>query len=90
MIHLRTFLALACTAALLGACGTSGQNQTRADTTAVGQTPPAPAPPPPPAPVTAPATPPMAPTGADSAMAGHNMGSDTMTHDTMKKDSTGM
>jgi hypothetical protein len=88
MTHLRTFLALACTAALLGACGKSGQNDTGADTTAVGQTPPAPAPPP--APVTAPATPPMAPTGADSAMAGHNMGSDTMTHDTMKKDSTGM
>jgi len=80
-------VAAACLLAL-GACGKSGQNDTGADTTAVGQTPPAPAPPP--APVTAPATPPSAPTGADSAMAGHNMGSDTMTHDTMKKDSTGM
>ncbi|HSU16960.1 hypothetical protein [Longimicrobium sp.] len=80
-------IAAACLLAL-GACGSSGQNDTGADTTAVGQTPPAPAPPP--APVTAPATPPYAPTGADSAMAGHNMGSDTMKHDTMKKDSTGM
>ncbi|HEX8904619.1 MAG TPA: hypothetical protein VF771_07240 [Longimicrobiaceae bacterium] len=77
--------AVACLLALC-ACGKSGQNDTGADTTAVGNTVPAP----PPAPVTAPATPPSAPIGADTAMAGHNMGSDTMTHDTMKKDSTGM
>ena len=70
---------LAALALALAACGTSGQKDGGADTTAVQA-----------APVTAPATPPSAPTGADSAMAGHNMGSDTMTHDTMKKDSTGM
>lgn len=87
-MQLRTpILAAACLLAL-AACGRSGQNDTGADTTAVGQSSPAPAPPP--APVTAPATPPSAPTGADTAMAGHNMGSDTMKRDTMKKDSTGM
>jgi hypothetical protein len=75
----RTFAALAAAALALAACGTSGQKEGGADTTAVQV-----------APVTAPATPPSAPTGADSAMAGHNMGSDTMTHDSMKKDSTGM
>jgi hypothetical protein len=84
----RTFAVLAAAALALAACGRSGQNQSGADTTAVGQQ--NGAPPPPPAPVTAPATPPSAPTGADSEMAGHNMGSDTMKHDTMKKDSTGM
>jgi hypothetical protein len=76
-MYLRTLAAAAALA--LAACGTSGQKEGGADTTAVQA-----------APVTAPATPPSAPTGADSAMAGHNMGSDTMTHDTMKKDSTGM
>jgi hypothetical protein len=75
----RTLAALAAAALALAACGDSGQTEGGADTTAVQ-----------PAPVTAPATPPMAPMGADSAMAGHNMGSDTMSHDTMKKDSTGM
>ena len=65
--------------ALAAACGDSGQKPGGADTTAVQ-----------PAPVTAPAVPPSAPTGADSEMAGHNMGSDTMRHDSMKKDSTGM
>ena len=83
---LRTVTTAAVCALALCACGRSGQNDTGADTTAVGNAVPAP----PPAPVTAPATPPSAPTGADSAMAGHNMGSDTMTHDTMKKDSTGL
>jgi hypothetical protein len=78
MTH-RTLAALTAAALALAACGKSGQNEGGADTTAV-----------PVAPVTAPATPPSAPTGADSAMAGHNMGSDTMTHDSMKKDSTGM
>jgi len=73
------FRTLAALALALAACGTSGQKEGGADTTAVQS-----------APVTAPAVPPSAPTGADSAMAGHNMGSDTMTHDTMKKDSTGM
>ncbi|HVG46078.1 MAG TPA: hypothetical protein VM890_15150 [Longimicrobium sp.] len=72
-------LAVYAAALALAACGTSGQKEGGADTTAVQA-----------APVTAPAVPPSAPTGADSAMAGHNMGSDTMTHDTMKKDSTGM
>ncbi|HEX6748556.1 MAG TPA: hypothetical protein VF092_14760 [Longimicrobium sp.] len=85
-MKLRVPVTAAACALALGACGNSGQNDTGADTTAVGNAVPAP----PPAPVTAPATPPSAPTGADTAMAGHNMGSDTMTHDTMKKDSTGM
>jgi hypothetical protein len=78
MTH-RTLAALAGAALALAACGTSGQKAGGADTTAVQA-----------APVTAPAVPPSAPTGADSEMAGHNMGSDTLTHDTMKKDSTGM
>jgi len=74
-----TLTVIAAAALALAACGKSGQTAGGADTTAVQA-----------APVTAPAVPPSAPTGADSAMAGHNMGSDTMTHDTMKKDSTGM
>jgi hypothetical protein len=83
----RSIAVCAAAALALAACGKSGQNQTGADTTTVGQQNGAS---PPPAPVTAPAVPPSAPTGADSEMAGHNMGSDTMKHDTMKKDSTGM
>lgn len=68
----------------LAACGSKGTEKGQVtDSTSVGGGGP-------PAPVTAPAVPPSAPTGADTNMVGHNMGSDTMTHDTMKKDSTGI
>jgi len=78
-----TYRTLAAAALALAACGTSGQKEGGADTTAVQAAPVT-------APATTPAVPPSAPTGADSEMAGHNMGSDTTTHDSMKKDSTGM
>lgn len=78
-MQLRTLATLAASALALAACGDSGQKPGGADTTAVA-----------PAPVTAPAVPPLAPTGADSEMAGHNLGSDTLKLDSMKKDSTGM
>jgi hypothetical protein len=78
-MKLRSLSTAAVLALALAACGRSGQKPGGADTTAVQ-----------PAPVTAPAVPPSAPTGADSQMAGHNLGSDTMTHDSMKKDSSGM